>query len=72
MGTVDIITILIPIYYLTIFILAIIGIVVLIKVIRRYLKNGKLAEQQFKRENEEIKEIKDRLNKIENLLKDID
>lgn len=71
MSTVEIITILIPIYYLSIGILVILGIILLIKVIKRYFKNSELAEQKFKLENEEIKEIKERLNKIEALLKDI-
>lgn len=69
---VEIMTFLMPIYYLAIGILVIFGLVFLIKVIKRYLKNGKLAEQKFKLENEEIKEIKERLKKIEVLLKDID
>lgn len=72
MGAVDIITILIPIYYLVMAVFIILGIVLLIKVIRRYLKNGDLLEQKFKRENEDIKEIKERLNRIEEKLKDVD
>lgn len=72
MGAVDIITILIPIYYLVMAVFIILGIVLLIKVIRRYLKNSELLEQKFKRENEDIKEIKDRLNRIEEKLKDVD
>jgi hypothetical protein len=69
---VEIMTFLMAIYYLAIGILVILGLVFLIKVIKRYLKNGKLAEQTFKLENEEIKVINERLNKIEALLKDID
>lgn len=72
MGAVDIITILIPIYYLVMAVFIILGIVLLIKVIRRYLKNGDLLEQKFNRENEDIKEIKERLNRIEEKLKDVD
>lgn len=72
MGSVEIITILIPIYYLVVTILIILAIIYTAKVIRRYLKNGELAEKQFERESEELKEIKERLNKIETLLKDID
>ncbi|UOY88133.1 hypothetical protein [Bacillus glycinifermentans] len=65
MGAVDIITILIPIYYLVTAALVVAGIVALTKVVKRYLRNGKLAEEKFKLENEEIKEIKQRLYKIE-------
>ncbi|KKB74130.1 MULTISPECIES: hypothetical protein [Bacillus] len=72
MGAVDIITILIPIYYAVMAALVIVGIVALTKVVKRYLRNGKLAEEKFKLESEEIKEIKQRLDKIEALLKDVE
>lgn len=65
MGAVDINTILIPIYHLVTAALVVAGIVALTKVVKRYLRNGKLAEEKFKLENEEIKEIKQRLYKIE-------
>lgn len=71
MGTVDIITILIPIYYLVMAAIVIVGLVALTKVVKRYLRNGKLAEEKFKLENEEIKDIKQRLDKIEAILKGI-
>ncbi|MGR3205580.1 hypothetical protein ACSYGW_04205 [Bacillus glycinifermentans] len=72
MGAVDIITILIPIYYVVTAALVVAGIVALTKVVKRYLRNGKLAEEKFKLESEEIKEIKQRLYKIEALLKDVE
>ncbi|AYV73924.1 hypothetical protein M1D49_05895 [Bacillus sp. PK3-056] len=70
--SVNMITILIPIYYALILILLILGIIILAKIIRTYFKNSKLTELKFKVESEDIKEIKERLNKIENILKDID
>lgn len=72
MGFVDIITILIPLYYLAWAILIIVAIVALSKVIRRYLKNGRLAEEKYKLENEEINKIKQRLTKMENISKDVE
>lgn len=72
MGTVDIITILIPVYYFVMTALVIAGIVALTKVVKRYLRNGKLAEEKLRLENEEIKDIKQRLEKIEAILKDVE
>ncbi|MCY7793542.1 hypothetical protein [Bacillus haynesii] len=72
MGTVDIITILIPVYYFVMAALVIAGIVALTKVVKRYLRNSKLAEEKLRLENEEIKDIKQRLEKIEAILKDVE
>ena len=52
--------------------LVIAGIVALAKVVKRYLRNGKLAEEKLRLENEEIKDIKQRLDKIEAILKDVE
>ncbi|MFT0918923.1 hypothetical protein VSK90_22340 [Bacillus swezeyi] len=43
------------------------GLAALTKVVKRYL-----SEETFKLENEEIKDIKQRLDKIEAILKDVE
>ncbi|MDE1376467.1 hypothetical protein, partial [Bacillus licheniformis] len=63
---------LIPVYYFVMAALVIAGIVALTKVVKRYLRNGKLAEEKLRLENEEIKDIKQRLEKIEAILKDVE
>ncbi|AJD89675.1 hypothetical protein JMA_03580 [Jeotgalibacillus malaysiensis] len=65
MNAVDVITFLIPIYYLAIIILSIVGIYFAVKVIKRYLRNGRLQEEKWASEREDIKHIRETLMKIE-------
>ncbi|KIL47948.1 hypothetical protein [Jeotgalibacillus campisalis] len=69
MGAVDIITILIPIYYIVIAILILGAAYFFVKIAKRYLANGKLQEERIKIETNEITEIKRRLDNIESLIK---
>lgn len=46
-------------------------IIIIAKIIRTYFKNSALAEEQLRKENEDLIEIKNRLSTLEELLKEL-
>lgn len=60
-------------FILLIIIAAIIYIIIVVaKITRRYFRNSVLIEKKILKENEAIKEIKKRLSRLEEILKDVD
>lgn len=65
---VEIFTIVFPFILLAIMGLAI---VISVRLVKRYLDNGQIAEQKFKMEQTEIQHIKQRLDRIEKLINEV-
>ena len=67
-GFVEVFTAVLPFVLLAAVVVLIVAIVYVVKIANRYLVNGKIAEQKFKREEKDIQEIKNRLDRIERIL----
>ena len=69
---VDVFTTVVPIIIVTMIILSIVAIIYIFKLAKRYIANGKIAEQRLQMEQTELKDIKERLEQIEKKLNTID
>ena len=65
---VEVFTAVLPFVLLAAVVVLIVAIVYVVKIVNRYLVNGKIAEQKFKREETDIQEIKNQLDRIEKIL----
>jgi len=65
---VEVFTAVLPFVLLAVLVVLIVFIVYVVKIANRYLANGKIAEQKFKREETDIQEIKKQLDRIEKIL----
>ena len=65
---VEVFTAVLPFVLLAVLDVLIVFIVYVVKIANRYLANGKIAEQKFKREETDIQEIKKQLDRIEKIL----
>lgn len=65
-------TIVAPIILLAVVALVIFSFIVVVKMIKRFLKDSKLYEEQLKLKGQEIEIIKNRLDKIEKILSDVE
>ena len=68
---IEIFTTVLPFVLLGLLVVIIVVIIYVVKLANRYLANGKLAEQKFKREETDIQEIKNRLDRIEKILNEV-
>lgn len=46
------------------------AIIIIVKIIRTYFKNSALAQEQLRKEKEDLIDIKKRLSRLEDMLKD--
>lgn len=67
---VEVFTTVLPFILLAILAAIIITIVFIVKIIKRYLANGKIAEQKLKMEQTDIQEIKQRLDRMEKIIRE--
>ena len=68
-GFVEVFTTIFPFIFLAIIVLIIVAMIYTIKIVKRYLANNKMAEQQQKSMHTDIQEIKERLDRMERDLK---
>lgn len=71
-GWVDVITVVLPIVILMIIGVIIAAIIYIVKIVKRYLANTKIAEKKLKMEEIDIQEIKQRLDRIEKNLSEVE